>query len=231
MNFNFQDKDIRLIGEGGNSRIYLLEREYAGRPSAVIKVPKAFVDRSVTRAIENYALLRQHGIKSMAFLEECMFDGQRALITENLHHVDYTHLDANAHLQSEADKFLRLIDKDHAAHHNEKEPEEERWFADNKFERITNLEEILKEQLAFLRSVSEVHVYLAYDSYYFKVMRDKVTSLDYMIADLDDIQICDEPDLYELNKDGFVSAVKQFIQRYVSEEVAEEYYNVVDSCI
>ena len=231
MNYNSQDNNIRLIGEGGNSRIYLLEREYAGRPSAVIKVPKAFVDRSVAKAMENYDLHRQHGIKTMAFLEECTFDGQRALITENLHQVDYTHLDANAHLQSDADKFLRLIDKDYTAHHNEKEPEEERWFADNKFERITNLEEFVKEQIAFLRSVSEAHIFLAYDCYYFKVRRDKTTSLGYVIADLDDIQICDELDLYELNKDGFVSAVKQFIQRYVSEEVAEEYYDVVDSCI
>lgn len=231
MNYNSQDKNIRLIGEGGNSRIYLLEREYAGRPSAVIKVPKAFVDRSVAKAMENYDLLRQHGIKTMAFLEECTFDGQRALITENLHHVDYSHLDANAHLQSEADKILRRIDKDHLTRNNEKEAEEERWFADNKIERITNLVEFVKDQLAFLQSVTEAHVYIAYDCYYFKVMRDKVTSLDYMVADLDDIQICDEPDLYELNKDGFVSAVKQFIQRYVSEEVAEEYYDVVDSCI
>ena len=60
MFFNSQDKDIRLIGEGGNSRIYLLEREYAGRPSAVIKVPKGFVEGSVTRALKNYELLRQH---------------------------------------------------------------------------------------------------------------------------------------------------------------------------
>ena len=79
--------------------------------------------------------------------------------------------------------------------------------------------------------MTEAHVYIAYDCYYFKVMRDKVTSLAYMVADLDDIQICDEPDLYELNKDGFVSAVKQFIQRYVSEEVAEEYYDVVNKCM
>ena len=195
----------------------------------MIKVPKAFVDRSVTRAMGNYELLRHHGIKTLAFLEECTFDGQRALITENLHQVDYTHLDANAHLQTDVDTLLRLIDKNYVTRHHEKEPEEERRFAVNKFERITNLEEFVKDLLAFLRSVSDAHIYLAYDCYYFKVKKGKVTSLDYVIADLDDIQIYEETDLYELNKGGFVSAVKQFIQRYVSEEVAEEYFDVVDS--
>ena len=52
-----------------------------------------------------------------------------------------------------------------------------------------------------------------------------------MIADLDDIQIYEGKDLYELNKDGFISALKQFIKRYVSEEVAEEYKDVVDKSI
>ena len=147
MIFSSQEKDIRLIGEGGNSRIYLLEREYAGCLSAVIKVPKGCVDWRVDKTLENYNLLRKHGIKTVAFLEECSFNRQRAFITENIHHDDYTHLDANAHLQSKTDLCLRLIDKNYAARHNEKEPEEERWFTDNRFERITNLEEFVKRQL------------------------------------------------------------------------------------
>lgn len=229
MVFDTHDKEIRLIGEGGNSHIYLLDREYAGRTSAIIKVPKAFVDINVNKALENYDMLKQHGITTTAFLDECSLDGRRALITENLHHDDYTYLDSNAHLRTPVDFLLRQIDKDYEARHDEKEPEEERWFADHKFERITNLKEFANNHLVFLEKVSAANIYLAYDCYYFKVKKAKVTDLDYIIADWDDVQICDQTDLYELNKGEFVSALRQFVQKYVSEDVSDEYNVLLDN--
>ena len=221
--FTSTDTDIRLVGEGGNSRIYILEREYNGMPSAAIKVPKGFVDCHVTKALENYCKLKDVGIKTTAFLKECVFDGQRALITENLHQKDYTYLDANAHLQTEGDKLLRMIDADFCVRFNEKEPEEERYFADNKFEKITNLELFVKDHLEFLKRVSDNHIYMAYDCYFFKVKREKITDIDYIIADWDDIQDYDEDNLYVENKDAFNTAIRQFVDRFVEEEKAVQY--------
>ena len=215
--FTSTDTDVRLVGEGGNSRIYILEREYNGMSSAAIKVPKAFVDCQVTKALENYRKLKDVGIKTTDFLEECVFDGQRALITENLHQKDYTYLDANAHLHSKGDKLLRMIDADFGVRSNEKEPEEERYFADNKFEKITNLDSFVKDHLEFLKSVSEHHIYMAYDCYFFKVKREKVTDIDYIIADWDDIPDYDEDNLYEENKEAFNTAIRQFVDRFVNE--------------
>lgn len=217
MSFLSTDTDVRLVGEGGNSRIYILDREYNGMPSAAIKVPKAFVCDNVTRTLENYCKLKDVGIKTTAFVEECVFDGQRALITENLHQKDYTYLDANAHLQLKGDKLLRMIDADFGVRSNEKEPEEERYFADNKFEKITNLDSFVKDQLEFLKSVSEHHIYMAYDCYFFKVKREKVTDIDYIIADWDDIQDYDEDNLYKENKEAFNTAIRQFVARFVEE--------------
>ena len=215
--FTSTDTDVRLVGEGGNSRIYILEREYNGMPSAAIKVPKGFVDCHVTKALENYRKIKYVGIKTTAFLEECVFDGQRALITENLHQQNYTYLDANAHLQTEGDKFLRMIDVDFGVRFNVKEPEEERYFTDNKFEKISNLASFVKNHLEFLKSVSDNHIYMAYDCYFFKVKRGKVTDIDYIIADWDDIQDYDEDNLYEENKDAFNTAIRQFVARFVEE--------------
>lgn len=217
MSFLSTDTDVRLVGEGGNSRIYILDREYNGMPSAAIKVPKAFVCDNVTRTLENYRKLQDVGIKTTAFVEECVFDGQRALITENLHQKDYTYLDANAHLQSKGDKLLRMIDANFGLRSSEKEPEEERYFADNKFEKITNLDSFVKDHLEFLKSVSEHHIYMAYDCYFFKVKREKVTDIDYIIADWDDIQDYDEDNLYKKNKEAFNTAIRQFVARFVEE--------------
>ena len=47
VSFSSTDKDVRLVGEGGNSRIYILEREYNGMLSAAIKVPKAELSRTI----------------------------------------------------------------------------------------------------------------------------------------------------------------------------------------
>lgn len=217
--FASKDTDVRLVGEGGNSRIYILEREYNGMPSAAIKVPKAFVDCRVTKALEIHRKLKDVGIKTTVFLEECVFDGQRALITENLHQKDYTYLDANAHLLTEGDKLLRMIEVGFGKKHNEKEPEEERCFADNKFEKITNLDSFVKEYLEFLKRVPDNHIYMSYDCYFFKVKREKITDIDYIIADWDDIQDYDEDDLYEKNKDAFNTAIRQFFDRFVEEGI------------
>lgn len=222
------DKDIKLIGEGGNSRIYLLERDYNGFQSAAIKVPKALADHRVPKAIDNYNLLKQHGIKTTVFLDECMFDGVQALITENLHQEDFTFLDANSHLQTENDKILRALRADFGLERSEKEPEEERWFADNKFGLITNFEEFVENHIWLLSAVSDEHIYLAYDCYFFKVKRDKRTDIDYTIADWDDIQICEHDDLFEKNKDQFKSALFQFVERFVEECMAEKYKNYLE---
>lgn len=218
-NFSSTDNDVRLVGEGGNSRVYILEREYNGFPSAAIKVPKAFIVCRVTKTLENYRKLKDVGINTTAFLEECVFDGQRALITENRHKKDCTYLDANAHLLTEGDKMLRIIDVGLGLKHNEKEPEEERHFAENKFEKITNLDSFVKNHLEFLKGVSDNHIYIAYDCYFFKVKREKVTDIDYIIADWDDIQDYDEDDLYELNKNAFNTAIRQFFDRFVKKEI------------
>lgn len=212
-----QDSDIKLIGEGGNSRIYLLNREYNCYPSAVIKVPKAFAEHRVSNALEKYHLLKKHSINTTAFLEECRFDGHTALITENLHYEDFTYLDANAHLLRDEDICLRLIEKDCGISFDDKEPEEERCFADHKFEKIENLKEFIDSHNAFLKIVSEANIYLAYDCYFFKVKRQVITEVDYIIADWDDVQSCDANNLYGLNKEQFEIAIKQFLDRFVKQ--------------
>ena len=217
--FLSSDCDIRIIGEGGNSRVYILEREYNGMPSVAIKVPKFFVNSRVTDALKNYQKMKEVGIKTTAFLEECLFDGQRALITENLHQKDFVYLDANAHLLTEGDGKLKIIDVDFGRRQKEEEPEEERFFADNKFGKITNLVSFVREHLEFLKSVSDKHVFLAYDCYFFKVKREKVTDIDYIIADWDDVQDYAGGDLYELNKDAFDTAIRQFVDKFVEEKV------------
>lgn len=148
-----------------------------------------------------------------------MFDGQRALITENLHQKDFVYLDANAHLLTEGDRKLKIIDVDFGRRQKEKEPEEESFFADNKFAKITNLVSFVREHLEFLKSVSDNHVFLAYDCYFFKVKREKVTDIDYIIADWDDVQDYAGGDLYELNKDTFDTAIRQFVDKFVEEKV------------
>lgn len=114
---------------------------------------------------------------------------------------------------------MKIIDVDFGRRQKEKEPEEERFFADNKFGKITNLVSFVREHLEFLKSVSDKHVFLAYDCYFFKVKREKVTDIDYIIADWDDVQDYAGGDLYELNKDAFDTAIGQFVDKFVEEKV------------
>ena len=225
ISINSLDIDVKLIGEGGNSRVYLLEREYKGMTSAAIKVPKAFADYRVPQALANYQIIKQIGVKTTAFLDKCLFDGVQSLITENLHHKDYTYLDANSHLHTKNDNLLRLLETDCGLECSDKEPEEERFFADDKFELITNFDEFVESHLLLLRKVSDEHIYLAYDCYFFKVKRDKKTDIDYVIADWDDVQICEDDDLFENNKDQFKMALLQFVDRFVEDKITEKYYN------
>lgn len=224
--FSTSDKDIRLIGAGGNSQTYLLERKVYFFPSVVIKMPKAFVDSRVDGIIKRYEILQKNGIKTASFLEECLLDEKRAILTENLHGKDYTYLDCNAHLLRETDKLLRIIDTRHAVGSSERESEEERWFTDHRFSEITNLMEFAKAHIDFLKKVSDARVYLAYDSYFFKVnRRQEETAIDYIIADWDDVMECEEENLNELNKDQFKRALWQFVDRYVVKEIGEVYKN------
>lgn len=218
LDFSSQDFDIELIGEGGNSRVYLLNREYNGYPSAVIKVPKTLMYCRVSNTMEKYNLLKKYGINTTAFLEKCFFDGKEALITENLHHEEYTYLDANAHLLREEDRCLHLLEKDCGILYDAKEPEEERWFANHKFKKIENLEDFTDSHIVFLKTVSDAHIYLAYDCYFFKVNRQSLTAIDYLIADWDDIQVCDCKNLCELNIEQFNTAIHQFMEWFVKRE-------------
>ena len=229
------DSDIRLIGEGGNSSIYFLEREITGKPNAIIRVSHCLGRDRVDGTLNNYQILKQNGIKTVDFLEECSFDGQSAIITENLHKKNYTYLDANAHLLSDKDKQLRALNKSLGFYQKEtKEPEEERWFADNKFTDIIDLETFVTRHLACLLAVSKNNIFLSYDCYFFRVNRNPVTDLDYLIADFDDIQVVEDynsEELYNINKEQFKTAILQFMNWFVVEDKAVQYQGVIESLI
>lgn len=230
--FCSNDNDIRLIGEGGNSCIYLLEREFMGKPNAIIRVSHCLGRDRVDIALNNYQILKQNDIKTVDSLVECSFDGRAAIITENLHKDSYTYLDANAHLLSDNDKQLKALKNCIGINQKDiKEPEEERWFADNKFTDITDLELFIKSHLAFLFTISQNNIFLSYDCYFFRVNRCPVTELDYIIADFDDIQITTDDNLYEVNKGEFKTALLQFMKWFVAEDKAMQFKGVIDSLI
>ncbi len=229
MDFNSQDKNIRLIGQGGNTKVYLLSFIYNGFDSAIIKAPQGFVNMRVMDIFRNYNLLKQYGVKTTQFLEICTMDGNKAIITENLHQNDYTCLDANAHLRTEQVELLEKIELEYGIVHNDyKEPEEERNFASKKFKVITNLEGFVKEYLNELKNTSSNRIFLPYDSYFFKVKNAKITDIDYIIADWDGIEIYDKSDFFEINKEQFQIALLQFMMKYVEEEYGNEYEEIIN---
>ena len=192
------DLDIRLIGEGGNNRIYEFNGFFNGYSSAVIRVSKRCNQRSV---------------------EECTFDGVPSLVTENLHNGYYTFLDANAHLLRDADILLRELDVNRKINSIWKEPEEERWFADNKFSGITNLRVFIQRHNTLLYTLADSHLYIASDCYFFKVRKQSLTELDYIIADWDDIGLYDDVnDLATINIEQFKDALLQFVDKYVEDD-------------
>lgn len=52
----------------------------------------------------------------------------------------------------------------------------------------------------------------------------KVTDIDYIIADWDDILRYYEDDLFEKNKEEFISSLWQFVYKYVDEMSAGKYF-------
>lgn len=228
MDFHESDTDIKFIGQGGNNKVYLLIRDYKGFGSAVIKAPQSFIDISINKFFEVYVLLKRYGITTTAFLEECTFNGKRAVITENLHKPDYTYIDANPHLESEFEKQLRLLDEGMGISHSQvKEPEEERKFADRKFKEVTNIVDFANRHINTLKQVSVAHIYLEYDCYFYKVKNAEITDIDYIIADWDNIYEYNEPNLFEKNKEEFKTSLGQFLMWYVVEDKAKEYEKVI----
>ena len=226
--YNSQEDDIYLIGQGGNTKVYLLSREYNCYSSAVIKEPMGFKETRVKDTIKYYQLLKVNGIKTTAFLDECRLNGEVAIITENLHQTGYTYIDANPHLEREQDKLLAQLGEVIGIRHPQpKEPEEERKFADRKFKEVTNIINFAKSYINTLGQVSSAHIYMENDCYFFRVKDAEITDIDYIIADWDNIYDYYEPDLFEKNKEEFKTALRQFLMWYVVEDKAEEYEKVI----
>lgn len=74
-------------------------------------------------------------------------------------------------------------------------------------------------------------IFLSYDCYFFRVNRNLVTDLDYLIADFDDIQVvedCNSKEVSDLNKEQFRTALLQFMNWFVVEDKAVQYKGVID---
>ena len=131
----------------------------------------------------------------------------------------YTYLDANAHILREVDVQLRYLDANRGTNHFEIEPEEERWFANNKFKGIIDLAGFIQCHVARLASLLVNHLYIASDCYFFRVSRQPFTELNYIIADWDDIGVYDnENDLTAINIEQFKVALMQFVDKFVERD-------------
>lgn len=226
--FSSNDPFVQIIGEGGNSKVYLCDRPHKGYNSFVIKVPKIGI-RTVEASIDNYYLIRKHGIKTTDFLEQAVMDGMPALVTQNLHEADYTCLDSNAHLKNPEYEFLQKYCKECGLSSRDwVEPREEKDFSKKKIREITNIADFVRNHIAFLAKVSLKGIYLAYDAYFYRVRRAAVTDIDYIIADWDDAIACNTPDLYKLNVEGFKESMKKFCELYVDDASKDDYMTIVN---
>lgn len=228
LKFYSNDPAVRIIGEGGNSKVYLCEKPHKGYNSFVIKVPNIGI-RTVEASIDNYHLIRKHGIKTTDFLEQAVMDGMPALVTQNLHETDYTCLDSNAHLKCPKYEFLQKYSKECGLSSRDwVEPREEKVFSFKKIREITNIADFVRNHIVFLNKVSLNGIYLAYDAYFYRVRRAAITDIDYIIADLDDAIACNAPDLYKLNVEGFKESMMKFFELYVDDSRKDEYMTIIN---
>lgn len=196
-----ESSKLQHIGSGANGKVFRVPKELSGLPfSAVVKTCKS--SSAAKRNIDNYDALRHCGVMHFAFMQECLLDGEPAILMEDLTIPQMVYVSPNSVYQGHTDN------------------EAEAYLLANKLTDISDFDNIIVQLRDLVHCTAGKGVEILCDTIFFGVEKGQSASrLSYKIADLDGMMI--DPSaasvLYDYNAIDVKQALEWFIRYFVKD--------------
>lgn len=200
---NISSSELTWIGRGANSEVYKYNKPINGVP---IVVKKSYGMR-LQSAIDNYNRLKQIGVLQVAFIKECIVDGEPAVLMEDLF----------------TDKMVYVSPNSAKNGHKDNLPED--YLLRHKLNDIVNINALLEllKNLAFC--TNEKGIGLDMDMISFGVEKGNQNSdVSYKLVDIDAMQ-CDPAmsyKIYDTNVKNAKEAILLFVEYFVEIEEVKQ---------
>ena len=196
-----ESSKLQHIGFGANGKVFRVSKELSGLPlSAVVKTCNS--SSTAKRNIDNYDALRHCGVMHLAFMQECLLDGEPAILMEDLTTPQMVYVSPNSVYQGHADN------------------EAEAYLLANKLTDISDFDNIIVQLRDLVHCTAGKGVEILRDTIFFGVEKGQSASrLSYKIVDLDGMMI--DPSaasiLYDCNATDVKQALEWFICYFVED--------------
>lgn len=196
-----ESSKLQHIGSGANGRVFRVPQELSGLPlSAVVKTCKT--SYAAKRILDNYNALRHCAVMHLAFMQECILDGEPAIIMEDLTSPQKVYVSPNSVYQGHIDN------------------EAEAYLLANKLTDISDFDNIIIQLRDLVHCTASKGVEILRDTIFFSVEKGKsAPPLSYKIVDLDGMMI--DPSaasvLYDCNAADVKQALEWFIRYFVED--------------
>lgn len=197
--------ELSLIGKGANGQVFKYNKPITqNKLTAVVKVSGRL---NLKKAIENYDLINQTGVMSLAFYEECHVDGQPAILMEDLFTDEMVYVSPN----SVRNGYLNNVP--------------EAYLLQNKLTDIANMGCLLEQMRNLVICTDGKGIGLDMDMISFGVKKgEKVPEVSYKLVDIDGM-LHDDSMRYKLYEENVLSAqeaLERFVEYFVETRVVQD---------
>ena len=213
----------KLIGGGGNSKVYECFLEDDHRIQKVILKVGANIEQNIT----NYGIIKSLNIPTLDFVRIGKYLNKPTLITNHLNVESQPLIFVTPNsVITEEQRMLSKLD----TFNNTKiiEPIAENFRYKNKLTCILNLEDFIQEVLNDINKASDSKVVIEFDSYFVGSQKlSEKSEICYKIADLDNIYKCNDKtkeECLEINKKEFLKMLTEFIIHFVKKGLNKKKY-------
>lgn len=203
----------KLIGGGGNWRVYEAILENEEDNPVIIKTNEKVSEYKINQNVSNFELIKSLNLSTLQFYQKARSLESSVILAENLNKSkNIIYVSPNSVITDEQ-KFIENISG--LGKNRIVSLTEQKLYSD-KTSTINNLGHFIQYMKPILLKVSQNKVLLEYDSYFLGISNTNI--LDYKIADFDNIFIdCHrlEEDCYKLNLDELKKVLLLFISHFI----------------
>ena len=205
--------DLSMIGEGANGKVYKYNKPLPQSGlNAVVKVSNRLMPQNV---LKKYAYLKQAGVMTLAFLEECRVEGQPAILMEDLF----------------TDKMIYVSPNSVRNRCFSNQPEN--YLLNNKLNDIANIDSLLIQLRDLVNCTNGKGIGLDMDMISFGVEKgNKDSDVWYKLVDIDSMLYDSSSSfaLQECNISGAKEALYVFVDFFIETDLAKQsLYKKIDS--
>lgn len=206
-----------FVGEGGTHCVYRCEVIGEDYPTPlVLKIFKNPISKKADEELQSYQVMKRLNIPTLTLLKKVEFRGKPALIGQYLNDAGWLFVSPN-HVITDINRELDKIDPGYLDKLFKVVAEQELY--DKKLDGIQDLEEVITQALADLKTASQAKYHINGDSYFLGVNKTQKNSpLRYLVGDFGDINYCPEltiAKLYQNNISQIRGTLLEFVTHFV----------------